>query len=98
MSFSVSPIDPLYALGGNVPVNKPRTKAEVQQEFVSVFLSQIMKDVFKAQSSMFGDEGEMGMFADNMYNDVFLSKVTRDLAANPAFAFDKLFKGSNKWQ
>ncbi len=91
MDYFVPAIDPLYALGRNVGVGKVRSKEDVQKEFVSMFLAQIMKDVFKAQSSMFGEEGALGTFSDNLYNDIFLAKVSRDMASSKAFGFDKLF-------
>jgi Rod binding domain-containing protein len=89
----VPAIDPLYAVGSNVNVNNIKTKQDVEREFVSVFLSQVMKDVFKAQSTMFGDEGALGEFSGNMYNDIMMQKVSSDLAANKAFGFDKLMVG-----
>jgi hypothetical protein len=90
-------IDPLYALGANVNVNKVRTKKEAEKEFVSVFLSQVMKDVFKAQSSMFGDEGALGAFSNNMFNDIMMQRVTADMVANKAYGFDKILAGE-QWQ
>jgi Rod binding domain-containing protein len=84
----ITGIDPLYAIGSQVNVNKVHTKKDAEKEFVAVFLQQVMKDVFKAQSSMMGDEGALGMFSDNLYNDIMISKVSRDLAENKAFGFD----------
>jgi Rod binding domain-containing protein len=91
MAFTIPAIDPLYAIGNNVNLSKVRTKEDAQKEFVSMFLSQVMKDVFKAQSSMFGDEGSLGTFSDNLYNDIMMSKISGDLAATKAFGFDGLF-------
>ena len=96
MSFFVPAIDPLYAIGSNININKVSTKADVQREFVSVFMSQILKEVFKSQSSMFGEEGELGMFSDNLYNDVLLTKISRDMAESKAFGFDDLIANSKK--
>lgn len=89
MDFFVPGIDPLYAIGSNINVNKIKSKEDANKEFVSVFVSQIMKQVFKSQSSMFGEEGNLGMFSDNLYNDILLSKISREIAENKSFGFDK---------
>jgi len=90
VSFFVPGIDPLYAIGSNVNISNVRTKEDAKREFVSVFISQMLKEVFKSQSSMFGEEGSLGMFSDNLYNDIFISKISRDIAASKSFGFDKL--------
>ena len=90
MDALIPGIDPLYALGANINVNRVNGPKEVQQEFAAVFVAQIMKEVFKAQSSMFGDEGSLGMFSENLYNDIFLAKVSREIAESKAFGFDRL--------
>jgi len=89
----ITGIDPLYAIGGNVSISKVRTKADAEREFASVFISQILKEVFKNQSSMFGQEGALGMFSDNLYNDILVAKLSGEIAQNKAFGFDKLMTG-----
>lgn len=91
MDSYIAGIDPISAFGNNnIKMNKTRTKEEVNKEFVAMFISQVMKDVFKAQSSMFGDEGAMGTFSENMYNDIMMSKISSDIAATKLFGFDKM--------
>jgi Rod binding domain-containing protein len=83
-------IDPLYAIGSNVNLSRIRSKEDASREFASLFISQILKEVFKNQGSMFGEEGSLGMFSDNLYNDILISKISGDLAASKSFGFDKL--------
>jgi len=88
----ITGIDPLYAIGSGVSATQPKTKAEAQKEFVAMFLNEILKEVYKGQSSMFGDEGSLGAFSDNMYNDLFIAKVSNELANSKAFGFESMFK------
>lgn len=94
MDSYVTGIDPLYAIGSNVNMSKIRTKADAGREFSSVFVSQILKEVFKNQSSMFGQEGTLGMFSDNLYNDILIAKISSEIAKNKAFGFDKRVMGN----
>lgn len=93
MSYLVPGIDPLYAVGKNINFNKVRSKEDASREFASIFISQILKDVFKAQSSMFGDEGALGVYSNNLYNDIMISKLSGEIAANKSYNFDKLMTG-----
>ena len=93
MSYFVPGIDPLYAVGKNININKVRTKEDAGREFASIFISQILKEVFKAQSSMFGDEGALGVYSNNLYNDILISKLSSEIAGNKAYGFDRLMTG-----
>jgi len=90
MDSYIAGIDPLYAIGSNVNLSKMRSKEDVSREFASIFISQILKEVFKSQGSMFGEEGSLGMFSDNLYNDILISKISGDMAASKSFGFDRL--------
>jgi len=90
----ITGIDPLYAIGSNVNMSRIKTKADAKREFTSIFISQILKEVFKSQSSMFGEEGTLGMYSDNLYNDILLAKISGEMARNKAFGFDKMMAGS----
>lgn len=90
MDSYLAGIDPLYAIGSNINLNRVRSKEDVSREFASIFISQILKEVFKSQGSMFGEEGSLGMFSDNLYNDILVSKISGDMAASKAFGFDRL--------
>ena len=96
MDFSVPAIDPLYALGANVNANRIGSKSDAQKQFVSFFLSQIFKDVFKAQSTMFGEEGSTGTFSDNLYNDILMSRITKEIADSKIYGMDKILAQANK--
>jgi Rod binding domain-containing protein len=78
----ITGIDPLYAIGANINLNKIRTKEDAAREFSSIFISQILKEVFKNQSSMFGEEGSLGAFSDNLYNDILVAKISSEIAKN----------------
>ncbi len=87
----ITGIDPLYAIGSNISVNNNvRTKADAQKEFASVFVAQILKEVYKGQSEMFGEEGSLGLFSDNLYNDIMMSKISSEIAGDKSFGFEKL--------
>jgi Rod binding domain-containing protein len=90
----ITGIDPLYAIGSNINLNKVRTKTDAKREFATIFVSQILKEVFKSQSSMFGEEGSLGVFSDNLYNDILLAKISGEIAGNKSFGFDKLMTGN----
>jgi Rod binding domain-containing protein len=90
MDAFMAGIDPLFAIGSNVNVNKVRTKEQAGKEFVSVFMSQMLKQIFKAQSSMFGEEGSLGAFSDNLYNDLLISKISAEMAESKIFDLDKM--------
>jgi len=98
---TITGINPLYAIGSNINVNRISTKKDVEREFVGIFISQVMGNVFKGQGSLFGSEGALGTYTDNLYNDIMLSKISREIAENKAFGFDKLLslndKVSDKW-
>ena len=91
MDFFTAGIDPLYAIGSNINISKVRSKDDAKREFASVFVSQILKEVLKNQSSMFGEEGSLGMYSHNLYNDIFIAKVANDIAYSSSFGFDKIF-------
>ena len=93
MDSYITGIDPLYAIGSNVNLNRVRTKAEAEHEFASLFVSQVIKEVFKSQSSMFGEEGSLGAFSDNLYNDIMVAKISSEIAQNKAFGFEKMMAG-----
>lgn len=93
MSYFIPGIDPLYAVGTNINLNKARSKEDASREFASIFISQILKDVFKAQSSMFGDEGSLGVYSNNLYNDIMISKLSNEIAASKSYNLDKLVAG-----
>lgn len=93
MDSYIAGIDPLYAIGSNINLNKIRTKTDAKREFASIFVSQVLKEVFKSQSSMFGEEGSLGVFSDNLYNDILLAKISGEIASNKSFGFDKLMMG-----
>lgn len=92
MDSYVTGVDPLYAIGSNISLNKVRTKADAGREFSSIFVSQILKEVLKNQSSMFGDEGTLGMFSDNLYNDILVAKIASEIAKDKSFGFDKIVR------
>jgi Rod binding domain-containing protein len=94
MDSYITGIDPLYAIGSNINLNKVNAKTDAKQEFVSIFISQILKEVFKNQSTMFGEEGTLGMFSDNLYNDILVAKISSEIAQNKSFGFDKLLMGT----
>lgn len=97
MDNMISAIDPLYALGNNVNMNKVGSRADAEKQFVSFFLSEIFKDVFKAQSSMFGEEGSsVGTFSNNLYNDILMSHITKEIADSKVYGMDKLLAKMNK--
>jgi Rod binding domain-containing protein len=101
MSSFISGIDTLSAIGPNINMinmnkNKINNKAGADKEFVSIFVSQILKEVFENQSSMFGEEkeeGALGDFSKNLYNDIMMAKISSEIAQNKAFGFDKLMMG-----
>ena len=93
MDSYITGIDPLYAIGSSVNLKKVRTKADAQHEFASLFVSQVIKEVFKGQSSMFGEEGSLGAFSNNLYNDILIAKISSEIAQNKAFGFDKMMAG-----
>ncbi len=93
MDSYVTGIDPLYAIGSSVSMNKVRTKEDAGREFASIFVAQILKEVFKNQSSMFGEEGSLGAFSGNLYNDILMAKIASEIAQNKSFGFDKLVMG-----
>ena len=91
----MSGIDPLYAIGSNVDFGKIQSKADANQEFASIFVSQVLKQVFKSQSSMFGEEEDsLGMFSNNLYNDILVAKMASEISKNKSFGFDKLIMGN----
>lgn len=90
MDGMISGIDPLSAIGNNVDINKISTKKDVEREFASIFISQVMGNVFKGQSSMLGTEGSLGMYSNSLYNDIMLAKISKEIADNKAFGFDQL--------
>ena len=90
MDSYVTGIDPLYAIGSSINLNRVRTKADAGREFSSIFVSQILKEVFKNQSAMFGEEGTLGMFSGNLYNDILIAKISSEIAQNKSFGFDKI--------
>jgi len=94
MDSYVTGVDPLYAIGSSINLNRVRTKADAGHEFSSIFVSQILKEVFKNQSTMFGEEGTLGMFSDNLYNDILIAKIASEIAQNKAFGFDKTVMGN----
>lgn len=75
MDSYITGIDPLYAIGSNINLNRVNTKADAGREFVSIFVSQILKEVFNNQSAMFGKEGTLGAFSDNLYNDILVANI-----------------------
>jgi Rod binding domain-containing protein len=89
----VAGIDPLYAIGSNISFGKIQSRADANQEFASIFVSQVLKQVFKSQTTMFGEEGTLGMFSDNLYNDILVAKMASEIAKNKSFGFDKLITG-----
>ena len=90
MSF-ISGIDPLSVIGPNISAGKVRTKAEAEKEFASVFVAQILKEIYKGQMAMFGDEEkDAGMFSNNLYNDIMMSKIAGEIADSKSFGFEKL--------
>lgn len=93
MDSYITGIDPLYAIGSSINLNRVGTKTDAGHEFVSVFISQILKEVFKNQSSMFGEEGTLGMYSDNLYNDILIAKISSEIAKSKSFGFDKLVMG-----
>ena len=101
MSEFIPGINPMSAIGSdinmfNVNTKKVNTKAGADKEFVSIFVSQILKEVFENQSSMFGEEkeeGALGDFSKNLYNDIMMAKISSEIAQNKAFGFDKLMMG-----
>jgi Rod binding domain-containing protein len=95
MDGYITGIDPLYALGSNINLKKPNAKADPKQEFISIFVSQILKEVFKNQSSMFGEgedgtQGTFGGFSDNLYNDILVAKISSEIAQSKSLGFDKI--------
>lgn len=93
MDSYITGIDPLYAIGSNISFNRIKTKADAGREFSSIFIAQILKEVFKNQSAMFGEEGTLGAFSDNLYNDILIAKISSEIAKNKSFGFDKLVMG-----
>lgn len=89
----ISGIDPLSAIGSNINFNKIRAKSDAKKDFAAIFVSQILKEVFKSQSSMFGEEDSLGMSSNDLYNDILLAKISGEIASNKAFGFDKLMMG-----
>jgi len=89
VDYFVSGIDPLYAIGSNVNLRKIRTRDDVQREFASIFVSQILKEVLKSQASVFGEEGSLGIFSGNLYNDILISKISGEIAYDKSFGFDR---------
>lgn len=97
MDGIISGIDPLSAIGSSIDVNKISSKKDVEHEFVSIFISQVMGNVFKAKSAAFGGESALGTFSDDLYNEIMLSKISREIAENKAFGFDNLLAADKKW-
>ena len=100
MSSFIPGIDPFSVIGSSANMNsvsanninssKVTTKEEARREFVSLFVSQVMKEMFKSQASMFGDEEPTGVFSGDLYNEILMSKISGELAKNRAFGFDKM--------
>ena len=95
MAFSVPSIDPFYALSGNINPGRITSKADAEKQFVSVFLSEIFKGVFKSQNSLLGDD-QTSAFSDDLYNDILMSKITKDMADSKAYGIDKLLAEMNR--
>ena len=96
MDNIMSGIDPIRALGG-MQMGKMTSKRDVEKEFVGIFVSQIMGDVFKGQSSMFGTDGALSSYTEDLYNEIMLAKVSQEIAENKAFGFDKLLQADKAW-
>jgi Rod binding domain-containing protein len=97
MDDMISAIDPLSAIGSNINLNTIRSKKDVESEFVSLFISQLMGNVFKAKTSALGGESALGSFSDDLYNEIMMSKISKELAENKAFGFDGLMAADKKW-
>lgn len=93
MDSFLTGIDPLYAIGSSVNANRVGNRQDAGKEFVSLFISQIVKQVFKSQSTMFGEEGNLGAFSDNLYNDILIDKISREIAESKSFGLDKSIMG-----
>ena len=93
MDYFIPGIDPLYAIGTNIGPNRIKTKEDARIEFASMFLAQMLKDVFKSQSAMFGGEGSLGIYSDNLYNDILLSKLSRQVATDRSLGFERVITG-----
>jgi Rod binding domain-containing protein len=92
MESFVPGIDPLLAIGSSINVRKAVSKENAQQQFASIFMAQIMKEIFKGQSEMFGEEGSSGLFSESLYNDIFLSKISADMASSKSLGFERIFQ------
>ncbi|MFH1710061.1 MAG: hypothetical protein ABH860_03180 [bacterium] len=90
----ITGINPLQSIGPQANVSKVKTRADAEREFASMFIAQILKETFKSQSSMFGKDKSIGMFSDNLYNDILIAKISSEIAQNKSFGFDKLMAGS----
>ena len=86
----ITGIDPLNAMGSNISFSKVRTKEDAQKEFASMFVAQILKEIYKGQSAMFGEEGSLGMYSDNMFNDLMINKLASEIANSKSFGLDKM--------
>ena len=95
MSSFITGIDPLSAIGSNINLNMNRVnaKTDAKQEFVSIFVAQMLKQVFKDQRSMFREESPTGSFSDNLYNDILVAKISSEIAKDKSLGIDKLMMG-----
>ena len=93
----INAIDPLSVMSSNINVGKIHSKKDVEREFVGIFISQVMGNVFKGESSIYGDEGALGMYSNSLYNDIMLAKISKEIAENKAFGFEKLLEAGTKW-
>jgi hypothetical protein len=96
MGYIVPSINPIDALGGSSGMPKVKTKKDVEKAFVSMVMSQIMKDMVKAPGSLLGGESAFGTVTDNMYKEIMMTKLTNDMVESKAFGFDKMMAGENK--
>jgi len=84
-------MDPASMMGPSLNVSgMPRTNKEASKAFISLFLSQILKDVLKSQNALFDSTDGASMFSNDLYNQILISKISEDLAKNDIFGFDEM--------
>ncbi|MFC1559475.1 hypothetical protein ACFL4F_00040 [Candidatus Margulisiibacteriota bacterium] len=91
MDYFVPGISSADILGPSLKINKVvKTKEEANKAFISLFLSQILRNVLKSQNTLYGDSQGMSAFSRDMYNEILISKISEDLAKSKTFGFEKV--------
>jgi len=76
MDYFYGAIDPLSSIGSPLlksQITSKNNPEDVSKEFMSIFMAELLKQVFKNQSLL---EEQAGA---GIYNDIFINQMARDL-------------------